>query len=358
MEGAEIARTIRDSLTFRRIVVTFGVAGTMGVVEWLGLGHPIGLAFGLVMGFLALTVAPLPWLLILPWGLKRPPLQVFMRAAAVVAVGVAIVVASFALYSVGAAALVPGSRTLLLGAWPHLDAWASVAVATTLFVAAGWGLARHLELERRLEVHDAREVELRSALEHARLLALQTRLDPHFLFNGLNLVVELCREDPLEAERCLLRLSALLRAALEHGEQPLIPLARELDLCADYLELCRARYGTRLAVAIERDPAAEGALVPSMAVQTLCENAVRHGVERHPAGGTVRITTAASGDGVEVRVTSPGPFRGEREGGVGLPLTRRRLALSFGGRAALEVATTPDGEATLARLTLPRGGPR
>jgi LytS/YehU family sensor histidine kinase len=95
-----------------------------------------------------------------------------------------------------------------------------------------------------------------------------------------------------------------------------------------------------------------------MAVQALCENAVRHGVERHPAGGTVRVEAMATDTGVEVRVTSPGPFRGEREGGVGLALTRRRLALSFGERARLEVATTAAGDATLARLALPHGGPR
>jgi hypothetical protein len=355
MPGAEIARTMRESLTVRRLVVTFGVAGTMGVVEWLGLGHPVGLVFGLAMGLLALLVAPLPWLWLLPWGLQRPPLPTVLRAAAVLAIGAAVVVAAFALYYVTVRAVVPRAGTLLLGAWPNLDAYASAAVATTLFVAAGWGLARHLELERRLEVHDAREVELRGALEQARLRALETRLDPHFLFNGLNLIVELCRDDPLEAERCVLRLSALLRAALEHGEQPLVALGRELDLCADYLELCRARYGARLAVVIEREPAAMAARVPSLAVQTLCENAVRHGVERRPEGGTVRVVAAARDGVVEVRVTSPGPFCGEREGGVGLQLTRRRLALSFGARAALEVATTPDGAATLARLTLPAG---
>jgi two-component system, LytTR family, sensor histidine kinase AlgZ len=356
VERGEVGRTIRESLTFRRLMVTLGVAGTMGVVEWVGLGHPIGLVFGVAMGFLALLVAPLPWLWLLPWGLKRPALQILLRAAAVVAIGAAVVAAAFALYYLAVRAVVPRTATLLLGAWPNLDAWASAAVATTLFVAAGWGLARHLELERRLEVHDARELALRGALEQARLLALEARLDPHFLFNGLNLVVELCRDDPLEAERCVLRLSALLRAALEHREQPLVPLGRELDLCADYLELCRARYGARLAVELERDPAAMAAQVPSLAVQALCENAVRHGIERVPAGGTVRVAAAARDGVVEVTVTSPGPFRGEREGGVGLALTRRRLALSFGVRAALEVGTAPDGATTRARLTLPAGG--
>ncbi|HEY3356306.1 MAG TPA: histidine kinase [Polyangia bacterium] len=239
-------------------------------------------------------------------------------------------------------------------ALPLLAGWSSVVVSIPLFAAAGWGLARHLELERRLEVHDVREVALRAALDDARLLALRARLDPHFLFNGLNLITELCREDPAEAERCVLRLSTLLRAALEQGERGLVPLGRELDLCADYLELCRVRFGARLAVAIARDPAADAVKVPSLAVQVLCENAVRHGVERRPAGGTVRIATTADATSVTVRVTSPGPCGPPRPGAAGLDLTRRRLALTYAGRAVLAVATAPSGDETVAALTLPR----
>jgi hypothetical protein len=87
VERGEITRTIRESVTVRRLVVTLGVAGTMGGVEWLGLGHPVGLVFGLAMGILALLVAPLPWLWLLPWGLKRPPLAIVLRAAAILALG-------------------------------------------------------------------------------------------------------------------------------------------------------------------------------------------------------------------------------------------------------------------------------
>jgi len=251
---------------------------------------------------------------------------------------------------------VPRAGALLFGAWPNLDAWASAAVATTLFLAAGWGLARHLELERRLEVHDAREVELRGALEQARLRALETRLDPHFLFNGLNLVVELCREDPLEAERCVLRLSGLLRAVLDQAEQPLISLGREIELCVDYLELCRVRFGERLRVEVQRDAEAETARVPFLGVQVLCENVVRHGVERHAGGGKVRIATRREPDRVCVTVESPGPPGPPRAGGMGLELVQRRLALAFAGEAGLELRPAADGARTLAELWVPAAG--
>jgi hypothetical protein len=334
----------------------------MGAVEWLALGHPIGLGFGLLMGLLALIVAPAPWLHLLPWGLRRGGLEIALRALGVLAISALLVIGAFLAFFAVRDLLVPVPRPLVWRALPHLSAWSSALISIPLFAAAGWGLARHLELERRLEVHSERALALQSALEEARLLALRSRLDPHFLFNALNLVAELCREEPEEAERCVLRLAGLLRAALDATREPgvgVIPLGRELDLCADYLDLCRARFGARLRVEIERSPEAERARVPFFAIQTLCENAVRHGVERSAEGGLVRVQVRRDGDAVRVQVSSPGPFRGEREGGVGLELTRERLALAFPGgeRARLTVASSGDGTSTLAELTLPAASP-
>ena len=347
--------TLRDFLHFRRLIVTFGVAGTIGVVEWLALGHIIGLLFGLFMGLMALLVSPLPWLWILPWGLRRPPLEIVVRSAAVLQLSALVVVLPYAAFFWALDNFHLRSTPLLWNAVPALSDWTSMVVSIPLFAAAGWGISRHLELERRLEVRDGRELALLGALEEARMMALQSRLDPHFLFNALNLVAELCREEPAEAERCVIRLSGLLRAALEHGEKPMIPLARELDLCADYLDLCGVRFGDRLEVELSRDPAAEEARTPLFSVQVLCENAVHHGVERIPGGGCVRIVTEAGPESVRVRVTNPGPFGGERAGGKGIELTRRRLALALGSAASLEIGTSADGEQTVAELVLPLG---
>ncbi|MBI5532559.1 MAG: histidine kinase [Deltaproteobacteria bacterium] len=353
---AEVMRTLRELLSYRRLLVTFGVAGTMGVIEWLGLGHPIGLLFGLAMGLAALLISPLPWLWILPWGLKRSPVEVFFRALAVIAISSVVVVTGFAVFFAVRDAMVPHPHRLLWAAYAHLSAWSSVVISIPLFTASGWGISRHMQLERRLEIHDEREISLRNALQESRMLAMQSRLDPHFLFNALNLVAELCREDPLEAERCVVRLSALLRAALDRADQPMIALSSELDLCADYLELCRVRFGDRLRVRIDRCDSAEPVRVPSLAVQVLCENAVRHGVEKRPQGGEVHVEVQVLGDQVVLAVTSPGPFLGERKGGIGLELTRKRLALVYRGKARLEVKTASDGEHTLAVLAIPKGG--
>lgn len=343
----------RAFLSYRRLLVTFAVAGTMGAVEWVALGHPVGLVFGLLMGALALAVAPLPWIWILPWGLRGPVPVVLFRATGVLLLSAAIVVAAYGLFHVGRTHLIPVPAPLVQGVIPHLSSPSAMVISIPLFAAAGWGLSRHLELERRLEVSDALELTLRADLEEARMRALQSRLDPHFLFNALNLVAELCRDEPEEAERCVVRLSALLRAVLENAEQPLIPLGKELDLCADYLDLCRVRYGERLQVELERDPHAEGVRVPFLTVQALCENAIRHGVERRAEGGLVQITSAANGDRVTVQVRNPGAFGGPRLGGLGIELTRRRLLLAFHDAAELQVASSDDRRQTVATLSVP-----
>lgn len=354
MSTTEFRDIWRRFISFRRLLVTFGVAGSMGVVEWIGLGHPIGLAFGLGMGFLALVVSPMPWLWILPWGLRRPPLSIAARATAVMVLSALVVVTAYLVFYGAQRWLGVVQRPMLASFIPHLSAWSAVVVSVPLFSAAGWGISRHIELERRLQIRSEQELALRDALEEARLMALQSRLDPHFLFNTLNLVAELCRDEPDEAERCVVRLSKLLRVAMEHGEQPTILLNRELDLCVDYLDLCQARFGERLRVHVERDAAVEQARIPFLSVQVLCENAVRHGVERQAAGGLVQIETARDGELIQVRVTSPGPFLGEREGGLGIDLTRRRLALAYRGSATLNVETADSGAETVATLTLPK----
>lgn len=355
-DRAEAVRTLRELVSSRRLIVTFGVAGTMGVTEWLGLGHPLGLLFGIAMGLAALLIAPLPWLLILPWGVRLPAWQVALRSLAILAFSAVVVVAGFSAYFALVESIHPIRKPIVWAAIPHLYAWSSVLISVPLFTAAGWGIARHLQLERRLEIRDEREIALRNALDEARMLAMQSRLDPHFLFNTLNLVAELCRDEPAEAERCVIRLSGLLRAALDRADQPMIALGREIDLCTDYLDLCRVRFGERLKVKVERDASCEAVPVPSLAVQVLCENAVLHGVERRPQGGEVQVSVCGAEGWVSVTVTSPGPFLGERKGGIGLELTRRRLALAYRGKARLEVRSADAGDHTIALLRVPMGG--
>src|SRR5205823_1422378 len=125
--------------------------------------------------------------------------------------------------------------------------------------------------ERELDHERARKM----ALE-ARLASLEARLQPHFMFNTLNAISALIQDNPDEAERTVERLAALLRFALDATERGLVPLAHELKIVTDYVEIERTRFGARLAYSIDVQPEAAGCEVPPLAVQTLVENSIKH----------------------------------------------------------------------------------
>ena len=150
------------------------------------------------------------------------------------------------------------------------------------------------------------------------------------------------------------RLAALLRAALDAGRRGLVPLAEELDLVGDYLEIEKARLGPRLACTIEADAGVDACLVPPLSVQALVENSVKHAIAPRPAGGRLRVEARALDARVVVRVWDDGPgFALDRGGpGHGLDVLQGRLAERFGGTAALAVAREDGG--TVVTMTLPR----
>jgi signal transduction histidine kinase len=191
----------------------------------------------------------------------------------------------------------------------------------------------------RLELHAA---ELRTQLVRAQMSALKMQLHPHFLFNTLNAIMVLVRQQSAaRAEEMLGRLSDLLRCVLDEGEAQEVPLHRELDYVRLYLAIEQVRFEDRLRVTIAADPAVLDAAVPHMALQPLVENALRHGIARTSAAGTIQISASAAGDTVVIQVKDDGPgFTGtERpEGwGIGLANTRARLAQLYGDRASLSI---------------------
>lgn len=161
----------------------------------------------------------------------------------------------------------------------------------------------------------------------ARLADLQTRIRPHFLFNTLNTAIALVQVDPRRAESVLEDLAELFHAALGAMDDT-TTLAAEVALARRYLDIEQLRFGSRLRVQWDLDPAADEARLPPLVLQPLIENAVRHGVEPSDRGGQIEIRSRRRRDRVLVSVTNTVPLTPSRPGhGIGLAGVRERLAL-------------------------------
>ncbi|MGE0791329.1 MAG: sensor histidine kinase [Sandaracinaceae bacterium] len=197
-------------------------------------------------------------------------------------------------------------------------------------------------VRERLRAHQERT----AALE-ARLAALRAQMQPHFLFNSLNVCAGLVHEDPDAAESTLDRLAGFLRYTLESTEKRLVSLDDELDALACYLEVQRSRFGDRLAFEIDASDDARASTLPPMLLQPLVENALLHGLADREKGGHVRIEARVDDGTLEIVVDDDGvgPDRSTHAGtGTGQRNVRERLALTYGPRATLEVgASSPGG---------------
>jgi Histidine kinase len=200
-----------------------------------------------------------------------------------------------------------------------------------------------------------KQSELARALQLAELRLLKSQLNPHFLFNALNTVRSLIADNPERAQNAVTRLAKTLRYTLTSPQDELVTLSQELDIVADYLELESMRFEDRLRVDIRVPDDAAGVQIPVMLLQTLVENAIKHGIAELPAGGLLRISAALQNEMLVLEVENPRPAvptRTSAQEGVGLHNARDRLRLLFGERAGLELDLSKPGVAT-ARLRIP-----
>ncbi|HEX6707974.1 MAG TPA: histidine kinase [Albitalea sp.] len=194
---------------------------------------------------------------------------------------------------------------------------------------------------------------LNEELAEARLARLQSQIQPHFLFNTLNLASSVMYEDVERADRILAELAELLRRSLDAGSAPTHSLAAELKLVEPFLSLMRQRFGSRLRVQVAVSESAARCEIPSLLLLAPLENAVTHGVAQSSAPVEVRVSGEVLGDRLELSVTdSAGQLaRDARPGGIGLANTRERLAALYGDAAS--VALSRDAAGTVLRLRLP-----
>ncbi|MBZ5594167.1 MAG: histidine kinase [Acidobacteriia bacterium] len=214
---------------------------------------------------------------------------------------------------------------------------------------------KYQERERealRLELHAS---ELQSQLAQAQLNALKMQLQPHFLFNTLNAIMVLVRQQKgRQAEEMLSRLSDLLRCVLEDVDAQEVPLRRELEYLKLYLSIEQVRFQDRLQVEISADAAILDAAVPHMGLQPIVENAIRHGIGRSSAAGKIQIKACRVNETLEVKVRDDGPGLPPvlQSRGIGLANTRARLQQLYGDAAHLAVENGETGGA-VATMVLP-----
>jgi sensor histidine kinase YesM len=218
------------------------------------------------------------------------------------------------------------------------------------------GISYAFEHYQRYRERELQAAHLQTALARAQVQSLQMQLHPHFLFNTLNAIAALMREDIEAADVMIARLGDLLRVALATADVPEVPLRRELELVDMYLDIQRARMGDRLTTRVSAEPQALDLHVPTLLLQPLVENAIRHGAAAR--SGPTSIEVRAGRDGnllvIEVEDDGPGP-PGSISPGHGLENTRMRLAAAYGPSAAVDVRLRPGGGAiSSVRLPFPR----
>jgi len=229
-----------------------------------------------------------------------------------------------------------------------LNTWTSITAADIVWLL----LYLALTSTRRFQ---EKELRLQLSLREAELRALEAQMNPHFLFNSLNSIRALVLEDPQQAQDMITRLANILRYNLHRDMDHTVPLASEVEVVEDYLALEAMRLEERLRVRLEIDPAAARIPIPPMLLQSLVENAIKHGIAPRPDGGDLIISAKLAGDNLNLLVNNPGsivePARDSTK--VGLANTRERLRILYGSRASLDLRNC-DGGGVAAVVLLPK----
>jgi two-component system, LytTR family, sensor kinase len=223
------------------------------------------------------------------------------------------------------------------------------------------GFARNYFLRYRVRREEAinlkaQAAQLQAQLADARLAALRTQLNPHFLFNTLHAVSALVERDPRGVRRMVARLSELLRTTLDEADEPEVPLHREITFIERYLDVMQIRFQGRLQVRMQVEPEVRYALVPNLILQPLVENAVKHGVSKLTGTGRIEIGARLDGERIVLVVRDNGPTIGagtvHPAEGLGLRNTRARLKQLYGSAQNLTLRAV-EGGGLAAEVSLP-----
>jgi two-component system LytT family sensor kinase len=228
------------------------------------------------------------------------------------------------------------------------DGFADMFNIYTATVLAAYAFG-YFERVRKQELERSK---IQEALAASELQALKMQLHPHFLFNTLHGISTLIDSDKKNAQEMIVKLSNLLRTALEHSGTDLIPLQDELKFVGEYLDIEQMRFGQRLTVTRSIDPASLRCQVPQLILQPLVENAIRHGIASSRENGWVEISSNLGEDTLELRIRNSVGASRPKGSGVGLRNTKARLKYFYSDEASLTFTLDEDQTAT-ATLVLP-----
>lgn len=218
--------------------------------------------------------------------------------------------------------------------------WLPGAIVLWSCVFLAWQAAYQAALAlRRANQFEATALRMEVQAKDSELRALQAQVNPHFFFNSLNSIRALVYEEPDSASQMIDQLASLMRYALQSGQSDTVPLHKELEAVEAYLAIEKIRFEERLRASIEVEPGLENVRIPPMSLQTLVENAVKYGVEMSTTGSDIRITARRAGDNALIEIANAGAIRAIGDSTkVGLTNTRKRLALSMGEEASLQLS--------------------
>jgi sensor histidine kinase YesM len=228
--------------------------------------------------------------------------------------------------------------------WQRLSMYIYAELLDNMLIFwCAFSLFRGIGYYQRYREQEQAKADLEIQLANAQLAALRMQLNPHFLFNTMNSISSLMRSDVEAADTMLEQLSCLLRLSLERGESQLVSLRDELDFIELYLGMQGQRYAGRVTQSVSFDPELYDALVPSMLLQPVVENAYVHGISKTDAKSSLRIEGKREGDRMRICVMNSGiglnrQVNGRSRRGVGLRNIEERLSLHYGTDATFEIA--------------------
>lgn len=194
---------------------------------------------------------------------------------------------------------------------------------------------------------------LEALVKELELKTIKSHINPHFIFNALNSIRALIEEDPSRARNAVTHLSNILRSSMLTEKSETVPFEKELNIIKDYLALEYIRFEDRLQVVYDIDAATLSQPVPPMMLQTLVENAIKHGIAKSVPGGVVKVSSGFRNNCHEMIVQNSGYLNGHSDSdGFGLSGTRTRLYLLFGNKALFDIAQK--GEIVEAKIVLPK----